>query len=196
MILTSSEQPPRPFLASLIDMEMIPVPIAGRALYFSRYEVTQAQWQKLMGFNPSRHQGRDLPVTNVSLDDIREFLNRLNAAERDRPVTYRLPSIEEWKAAASIGFNRDAQSWHSGNSLGKPQPVGGKSPNGFGLHDMTGNVWEWCADGFVCGGAYDSSPDDATPETVHPAPGRRPLPSNSRIDNVGFRVVASFTEKR
>lgn len=183
-------QPPaRSFLVDWINLEMLPIPVNGRTLYLSRYEVTQAQWEKVMGFNPSRRRGPDLPVTNVSLRDINEFLNRLNRVESNRPVTYRLPTSDEWYAAAKIGFNRDAQSWHRGNSLGKLQPVGGKSPNGFDLHDMTGNVWEWCADGYVCGGAYDSPPNDVAPDVVYPP--HSPLSSDFRKDNVGFRLAAS-----
>ncbi len=198
-IISSSPPAPssplRPFLASSINLTMVPVSINGKTLYFSRHEVTQAQWEKVMGFNPSRRKGPDLPVTNVSLDNIRLFISQLNSLENDPRVTYRLPTSEEWWLAAKLGFNRETQSWHAGNSLGTPQPAGSKAPNGYDLHDMCGNVWEWCADGFVCGGAYDSPPSDVTPEVIYPA-SNRPLPSNSRNYNIGFRLVASPVPKK
>ncbi|MCS7080992.1 MAG: formylglycine-generating enzyme family protein [Chloracidobacterium sp.] len=183
--------PPQPALlqpfVNLVGMEMIPVRIGSKVVYFSRYEVTQEQWQAVMGSNPSFPKGNDLPVNKVSLDDVAVFLRELNQLEHGRSLSYRLPTSGEWEAAA-LGdgtFNLDAQSWYARNSGGRPQPVGRKQPNSLGLYDMSGNVWEWCAEGVVRGGAYDSPPERCGPRS-----GYRESPQG-RDGNIGFRVVAS-----
>lgn len=175
----------QPFV-NLVGMEMIPVRVGRELVYFSRYEVTQEQWQAVMGNNPSFYKGDDLPVSKVSMEDIAAFLRELNQLERGRRLTYRLPTAGEWETAA-LGdgvFNLDAQSWYVRNSGGRPQPVGRRQPNSFGLYDMSGNVWEWCAEGVVRGGAYDSPPERCGPRS-----GYRESPTG-RDANIGFRVVA------
>lgn len=116
-----------------------------------KYEVTQGQYQSVMGTNPSHFKGDgSLPVEQVSWNDAQEFLNRLNA-KRDG-YHYRLPTEAEWEYAAragttaSIAGNVDAIAWHEGNSGSKTHPVGQKQPNAWGLHDMLGNVCEWVED--------------------------------------------------
>ncbi|MEG1644412.1 MAG: formylglycine-generating enzyme family protein [Alistipes sp.] len=128
-----------------------------------KYEVTQAQWEAVMGSNPSLFEGDNRPVEQVNWDDIQEFLRKLNAQSSGRH--YRLPTEAEWEYAArggkqSRGYEYsgsndiDAVAWYNGNADSKTHPVGQKSPNELGIYDMAGNVWEWCQDWY---GDYSSS---------------------------------------
>jgi formylglycine-generating enzyme required for sulfatase activity len=125
-----------------------------RAFHLGRFPVTQAQWEAVMGTNPSQFQGPDRPVEQVSWDDCQAFVERLNAAGQG---TFRLPTEAEWEYACRAGapgkfcFGDHEEKlgeygWYSANSGGQTQPVGQKTPNACGLHDMHGNVWEWCQD--------------------------------------------------
>lgn len=134
-----------------------------RAFYLSLCEVTQAQYSQAMGSNPSRFKdaGPDAPVEQVSWDNAVAFCRRLSALRVDKivPGEYRLPTEAEWEYAARAGtaaacfFGDDPAAlsdyaWCHRNSGGKTHPVGQKRPNPFGLYDVLGNVWEWCADAF------------------------------------------------
>jgi formylglycine-generating enzyme required for sulfatase activity len=124
--------------------------------YIGKYEVTQAQWMKIMGQNPSqfKHCGYECPVENVSWNDVEVFIRKLNEIEKTE--NYRFPTEAEWEYAATSGgkqerfsgtnFSEQNYAWVSRNSDDHTHPVGQKEPNGLGLHDMTGNVREWCAD--------------------------------------------------
>jgi formylglycine-generating enzyme required for sulfatase activity len=125
-----------------------------RPFHLGRFPVTQAQWEAVMGENPSAFRGADRPVEQVSWDDCQAFLARLNAAG---PGTFRLPTEAEWEYACRAGatgrfcYGDDVHrlgdfAWTSENSGGETRPVGGKRPNAWGLHDVHGNVWEWCQD--------------------------------------------------
>jgi formylglycine-generating enzyme required for sulfatase activity len=123
-----------------------------RGFWLGHTEVTQAQWRAVMGNNPSFFQGDDKPVEQVSWEDCQTFLTRLN--QRVPDLVCRLPSEAEWEYAARAAklVSRyeqvDDYAWHCLNSLGQTHAVGGKKPNPWGLSDMLGNVWEWCADGY------------------------------------------------
>ena len=130
--------------------------------YIGKYEVTQAQWKAVMGTNPSNWKGDNLPVENVSWNDVQEFITKLNAQTGKK---YRLPTEAEWEYAArggnqSKGYKYSGSNsisniaWYDANSNKMTHIVGQKSPNELGIYDMSGNVWEWCQDWL---GNYNSS---------------------------------------
>jgi len=136
----------------------------SRGFWMGKYEVTQAQWRRIMSDDPdpSHFKGDNLPVELVTWHDCVEFCARLTQRERQAgrlPAGYafRLPTEAEWEYACRAGtttryYTGDSESdlpragWYSGNSGEKTHPVGQKEPNAFGLYDMHGNVLEWCDD--------------------------------------------------
>ena len=154
-----------------------PVPVHSVTLssyYIGKTEVTQALWRAVMGNNPTRFEGDNLPVDCVSWGDSQVFIRKLNALTGQN---FRLPTEAEWEFACrggnnSLGYkysgsdNIDNVAWYDGNSGGKTHPVATKSPNELGIYDMSGNVEEWCSDwrsGYDSGaqtnpkGPYDGS---------------------------------------
>ena len=111
----------------------------------AKHEVTQAQWQSIMGDNPSHFRGKKLPVENVSWEDCKRFCKKTGLS---------LPSEAQWEYACRAGTtgtysgngNLDDMEWYKGNSESKTYPVGQKMSNDFGLHDMHGNLFERCED--------------------------------------------------
>ena len=121
-----------------------------------KFAVTQGQWKKVMGHNPSHFSscGDNCPVEKVSWYDVQDFIQRLNALTGKQ---YRLPTEAEWEFACRSGGKSEkycggndieAVAWYSGNALGKTHPVGKKQPNGLGIYDMSGNVWQWVQDSY------------------------------------------------
>ncbi|MBM4036286.1 MAG: DUF1080 domain-containing protein [Planctomycetes bacterium] len=136
----------------------------SKPFWLGKTEVTQAQWQAVMGGNPSHFKGKPQnPVDNVSWDDCQGFLQKLSAKFK-RP--FRLPTEAEWEYACRAGtatefYFGDApaalpqHAWFEANSGGSPQAAGKVRPNAWGLCDMAGNLREWCEDWF---GPYDNAP--------------------------------------
>jgi formylglycine-generating enzyme required for sulfatase activity len=122
--------------------------------YIGKYPVTQAQWQSVMENNPSHFKdcGGDCPVEQVLWEGAVKFIAKLNELTGRK---YRLPTEAEWEYAARSGGKKEkyagsnqagSVAWYSGNSGGRTHPVGTKSPNGLGIYDMSGNVWQWVQD--------------------------------------------------
>lgn len=124
--------------------------------FISSIPVTQAQWLSLMDDNPSSFHGPHYPVEQVTFDDAMDFARKLSRAHHGS-FQFSLPTEAQWEFAARSGGKSeryaggddiDALAWYEANSQGSTHPVGGKAPNGLGLYDMSGNVWEWCLDSF------------------------------------------------
>lgn len=129
--------------------------------YMGKYEVTQEQWKAVMGDNPSRYKGENLPVENVSWKDCQEFIKKLNAKTN---MSYRLPTEAEWEYACRAGTTtpyafgnnitpKDVNYFES--NIGKTSVVGSYKANAFGLYDMHGNLWEWCEDWYSNYGGWE-----------------------------------------
>ena len=188
----------------------------SKPFYMSETEVTQKQWEAVMGSNPSKSKSPSKPVEKVSWEDTQEFIKKLN--ERESGNYFRLPSEAEWEYAARAGSttlysfgNKDSNlkeyAWFGNEGYhGSSQEVGLKKPNAWGLYDMHGNVWEWVSDWYDPN-YYHNSPEQNPkgPETgkyrvyrggswVGKATNLRSalrysgLPS-TRTNDIGFRLV-------
>jgi len=146
------------------------------SFYIGKYEVTQAQWRAVMLGNPSNFKGDNLPVESVSWNDAKKFCHRLSQMTGKE---YRLPTEAEWEYAARAGTtspfafgytlsseqanfdgNHPYGNFPAGINRNKTTPVGSFEPNAFNLHDMHGNVWEWCED--VYHDNYNGAPTDGS----------------------------------
>ncbi len=142
--------------------------------YIGETEVTQALWNAVMGENPSYFQGEELPVECVSWDDCQKFVKKLNELTGRQ---FSMPTEAEWEYAArnagkdnysySGGNKLRSLAWYSINTSSMPRSVKTKKPNGLGLYDMSGNIFEWCYDWY---GAYNR---DASKDPTGPSEGTR-----------------------
>jgi formylglycine-generating enzyme required for sulfatase activity len=141
----------------------------SKAFYMSKYEITQAQWQKILDVDLSKFEGSEHPVNNMHWISVLLFLDTLNNALGT--YKYRLPTEAEWEYAARAGTTTrywfgdnevglDEVAWHRNNSSQTTHPVGQKNPNPWGLYDMYGNVAEWVND---WGGKYPGNADQIDP---------------------------------
>ena len=179
-----------------------------QGFYMGRTEVTQAEWMAVMGNNPSNFKNCDnCPVEQASWEEVQDFIRTLNARGEG---TYRLPTEAEWEYAARAGTtgdyagNLDSMAWYEANAGSKTREVATKQPNGWGLYDMHGNVWECVQDWFgdypsgsvtnptgapsgsywvARGGSFDA------PAGVLRSAIRGTSPPLYRAHNLGFRVV-------
>jgi formylglycine-generating enzyme required for sulfatase activity len=152
-----------------------------KPFYLGVYEVTQADYENVVGENPSEFKGAARPVECVSWEDAVAFCRKLSAKEGHE---YRLPTEAEWEYACRAGsagrycFGDDESelgryAWYEDNAGGTTHPVGQKEPNAWGLYDVHGNVWEWCTDWY---GNYG-------PDAVIDPPG--PESGSYRVDRGG-----------
>ena len=169
----------------------------SQPFYLGKYEVTQGQWQAVMGRNPSAYSdcGRNCPVEQVSWKDVERFIEALNLQEG--VTVYRLPTEAEWEYAARAGTqtvyhfgnaaNRLGQyGWYEDNSGGRTHPVGQKRPNAWGLFDMHGNVWEWVHDW------YGDFPRGAVTDPRGPSTGASRVPRGASWGSLARYCRAAY----
>ena len=184
-------------LFSASEMVFVQGNVTINSFNIAKTQITQAQWEAVMGNNPSHFKiGDNFPVESVSWNDIQEFLVKLNSLTGKN---YRLPTSAEWEYAARGGNrskkytysgsnNINVAGWYKDNSGSATKPVGTKVQNELGIYDMSGNVWEWCGDGdasnrVLRGGSWSSFASDCR-ITV-----RISISPSFSDNNIGFRVV-------
>lgn len=165
-----------------------------------KYEVTQEEWEAVMGYNPSNFKGAKRPVENVSWDVCQEFIRKLNTITGKK---FRLPTEAEWEYAAR-GGNKSKKykyagsntagsiAWYNNNSNNETHNVGTKQANELGLYDMSGNVFEWCQDWY---GDYSSNSQTNPKGPADGYLGGRIIRGgswNSNAVHVSFRFISSY----
>ena len=190
--------------------------VCVKGYYLGKYEVTQAQYQQVMGGNPSRFRGDGNPVGKVSWHEAKSFIEEINYSAS---VRFRLPSEAEWEYACRAGGEHEIYcsgggrverfAWHESNSGETTHPVGQLAANAWGLYDMSGNVWEWVEDCYNY--SYNGAPSDGTAwkgercdervqrggSIYNVAQGCRAAKRNKddpakRFDGVGFRLARTL----
>jgi len=196
----------------------------SKPFYIGKHEVSRAQWEKVTGTQRSDFfSGENMPINYITWYDVNAFFRKLKKTEPDN--AYRLPTEAEWEYAARAGVasdyptgdevsDLDAAGWYLANAQYTTHPVGQKPANAFGIHDMLGNVWEWCSD-FYDADYYSQSPpvDPTGPAkslygyrvlrggSIYYKPracrhGNRAYFQSSRTEkHIGFRVVLPIAEK-
>ncbi len=171
-------------ITNSLDMVLLKVPQGFRV---AQFEVTQAEYQKIMGDNPSRFTGPRRPVEQVSWQNAKSFCERLTTKETEAGVipagyAYALPTEAQWEHYLADAKLEDAITSHLGDRR-TSENVGGLRPNRFELYDTRGNVWEWCASPVARGGSWRSHEDFLAVNF------RFTSDANTRFDDIGFRVV-------
>ncbi|MCM1531398.1 MAG: formylglycine-generating enzyme family protein [Bacteroides sp.] len=163
--------------------------------HIGRYEVTQAQWKAVMGTNPSKFSGSNLPVEQVSWEEAQAFCEKLSALTGKN---YVLPTEAQWEYAArggnkSAGYkyagsnDLDEVGWYGANSQKSTHPVGMKKANELGIYDMSGNVEEWCSDWHA-----DSYDENDTDNPAGPASGAFRVRRGGSWDGVAWYCRVSY----
>lgn len=194
----------------------------SRPFYFDKFAITQEQYEKIMGKNPSRFRGKTLPVEQVSWEEAAAFCKKAGELSKEK---VRLPTEAEWEYSCRAGTSTlyhsgntteslTKVSWFNDNSNETTHPVGQKEPNRFGLYDITGNVFGWCADWYGRE-YYNKSPavDPCGPETGYTRTARGGdwssqklfCTSNMRFfgspdipdssGSIGFRIAIEFPKR-
>jgi formylglycine-generating enzyme required for sulfatase activity len=191
--------------------------VTVNSFYICKYFVTQAQWQAVMGYNPSLKKCDDCPVENITWDEAQTYCKKQSELTGRG---YRMPTEAEWEYAARGGKKSDAftysgsnniddVAWYGSNAGGAPHPVGQKQPNELGLYDMTGNAWEWCSDWYdenYYGSGPAQNPQGASTGPLRVIRGgswRSPPRDCRAVDrnfdlpdyhsgSIGFRLVVSY----
>lgn len=173
------------------------------SFFMSKYEVTQEQWGRLMGYNPSLNRGcASCPVENVSWEEVMKFIRKINSLTNKR---YRLPTEAEWEYVARLGGKEEIEkaggieeyirntAWSFVNSGHRTHPVGKKQPNAAGIYDLFGNVSEWCSDWYD---AFFFKEDDTEINPEGPPLGKeKVIRGGNYKDYVGDRFRPSFRNK-
>jgi formylglycine-generating enzyme len=171
-------------ITNSIGMVLVWIPAGYRV---AQHEVTQAEYQKVMRENPSRFEGAQRPVEQVSWNHARDFCQKLTESERAAGslpdgYAYALPTETQWAFFVGDAELGAAITSHLGDRR-QTETVGALSPNQYGLYDVRGNVWEWCSEPVARGGSWRSHEDYlavdfryvGTPDAVY--------------DDIGFRVI-------
>jgi formylglycine-generating enzyme required for sulfatase activity len=171
-------------ITNSIGMVLVSIPAGYRV---ARHEVTQAEYQKVMRENPSRFEGAQRPVEQVSWNRAREFCQKLTESERAAGslpdgYTYGLPTETQWSFFVGDAELGAAITSHLGDRR-QTEPVGALSPNQYGLYDVRGNVWEWCAEPVARGASWRSHEDYLAVDFRYVGT------ADAVYDDVGFRVI-------
>lgn len=179
-------------------------PVTISNIAFGKFEITQQQWEVIMGYNPSKNANcAACPVENVSWEEVMKFIRKLNIASNKK---FRLPTEAEWEYVAKLGGKAEIDlaggqeeyikktAWYFANSDKKTHPVGQKQPNVAGIYDLMGNVSEWCADWY---GSYYYKEDDNQLDPEGPPLGKeKVVRGGSYIAFSGDQFRPSFRDKK